>query len=515
MSYTKEPKFLVGLIERAFSNPGIADLVKETGVNDSNIADEVMKAPDEVWKAAEAEISEYDQIDALLQQAKERAKAACWKKRSLSQSTRQWFVKVFGWITFLAFIFAAYCVLAYKYSFPNISPEALGGRWLTIVIGAVAITILVFWIWVVIDRRTWGKFTEVEPSAMEYERQLGLQGVSDIGINLETAKHTIDAKLLEGISQSINEIIHRLTGRNYDTTLQQTRPEGLGEVHDYRHVIITEPLRRVKDMLGGGMPGGALGVAGPRGAGKSTLLRSVLDDKRRPDRITVYTTAPVKYEARDFILNLFASVCSKVLSAESKAEHPPDLMPLTDLSISPALNFLRVLLPALFVICTIVAFVLTMVASDIASHPVQEVTAVSRVEEPISQASATAPAPAADTKPAPATAQNTIPATRSGAQNSIAPSLKALGITPRDVARTCAWAWCAVLITILVMVGVQASSSRRVSFPFPPFPPFQRPHRLVRDPYLQYRLNEDEARSKALEAVMENPVALRALKLLE
>jgi hypothetical protein len=65
------------------------------------------------------------------------------------------------------------------------------------------------------------------------------------------------------------------------------------------------------------MPGGSIGVAGPRGVGKTTLLESFCGTalntrlKGRPV-LSVMTSAPVEYDPREFILHIFSSVCRRV-----------------------------------------------------------------------------------------------------------------------------------------------------------------------------------------------------------
>ncbi|MBW4722168.1 hypothetical protein [Saccharothrix obliqua] len=62
---------------------------------------------------------------------------------------------------------------------------------------------------------------------------------------------------------------------------------------------------------------GAVGLAGPRGVGKSTIINRALDnqftDESRQPMLGVLTSAPVRYDARDFVLHLHACVCRAVL----------------------------------------------------------------------------------------------------------------------------------------------------------------------------------------------------------
>jgi len=70
------------------------------------------------------------------------------------------------------------------------------------------------------------------------------------------------------------------------------------------------------------MPGGSIGVSGPRGAGKTTLLQHFCSpeyaarDKAPAAPIRVLLSAPVRYDPREFVLHLFASVCHGVVGPD-------------------------------------------------------------------------------------------------------------------------------------------------------------------------------------------------------
>ncbi|UVS78422.1 hypothetical protein [Actinokineospora sp. UTMC 2448] len=70
----------------------------------------------------------------------------------------------------------------------------------------------------------------------------------------------------------------------------------------------------------------AVGVAGSRGAGKTTIVdRAVRNEFTDPERarvLGVLTTAPVRYDARDFVLHVHASVCRAVLDELSSPDGP-------------------------------------------------------------------------------------------------------------------------------------------------------------------------------------------------
>ena len=77
------------------------------------------------------------------------------------------------------------------------------------------------------------------------------------------------------------------------------------------------------------MPGGSIGIAGPRGSGKTTLLRLFCGPKKSLDTLKdkpvlpVLVSAPVEYQPRDFILYLFSSVCRSFLTYKNEPYDAP------------------------------------------------------------------------------------------------------------------------------------------------------------------------------------------------
>ena len=108
---------------------------------------------------------------------------------------------------------------------------------------------------------------------------------------------------------------------SYSSQLQAVRPRGFGEVFDRRFAIYTPARQRLEFMLRN-MPGGSIGIAGSRGAGKTTLLRHFCGPKRIIANLNgkavlgILVSAPVAYEARDFLLYLFSAACRAVIEAE-------------------------------------------------------------------------------------------------------------------------------------------------------------------------------------------------------
>ncbi|WP_157250010.1 hypothetical protein [Nonomuraea typhae] len=89
---------------------------------------------------------------------------------------------------------------------------------------------------------------------------------------------------------------------------------GLHQLSAGDFLIPTEQFTAVRNAVRM-VTGGALGVAGPRGAGKSTLLEAYRFGAlatRSHEQIVVLESVPVRYEAREFALHLYARLCEEV-----------------------------------------------------------------------------------------------------------------------------------------------------------------------------------------------------------
>lgn len=90
---------------------------------------------------------------------------------------------------------------------------------------------------------------------------------------------------------------------------------GLGQMRAGDRFVPTAAFADMRELTEN-ITGGAIGMAGPRGAGKSTLLESYQEGKFLPpghEHIALLESVPVRYDARDFALHLYARVCTEVI----------------------------------------------------------------------------------------------------------------------------------------------------------------------------------------------------------
>ncbi|MGH3164984.1 MAG: hypothetical protein ACRDN0_03700 [Trebonia sp.] len=87
---------------------------------------------------------------------------------------------------------------------------------------------------------------------------------------------------------------------------------GLSETYDTTYQVPTNTAADLDGLLTR-LDGASIGIAGPRGSGKSTLIRGYCDDFAAGLDLRCMVSAPVDYDARDFVLHLFAVFCRTVM----------------------------------------------------------------------------------------------------------------------------------------------------------------------------------------------------------
>lgn len=172
-------------------------------------------------------------------------------------------------------------------------------------IASASISALVFFV-----GRFLSLLVEVGPSAAE---------LREAGSEAARSERRYEGRLKDAVSAWVRSRINVTEGLSYDTRLGFKDASGLAEVDEGGREVPTEARRKLAAMIEL-MPGGAIGLAGTRGAGKSTLMHSICDSGKADKGILgVVVDAPVQYEAREFILHLFAKLCEEEIGKKRAA----------------------------------------------------------------------------------------------------------------------------------------------------------------------------------------------------
>lgn len=112
----------------------------------------------------------------------------------------------------------------------------------------------------------------------------------------------------------------RLT--SFSTTFEIFDQRGLRQLADPDREVSTTAVEELEELIAS-LDSGSIGLSGPRGCGKTTVINSFTRGTAMPfnkERLGLVVPAPVKYDPREFVLHLFASLCEEVLK-----ERPDDL----------------------------------------------------------------------------------------------------------------------------------------------------------------------------------------------
>ncbi len=150
------------------------------------------------------------------------------------------------------------------------------------------------------------------------------QGSADSAATLLEVSDAAEAKYDQALRRAVRgwltAAINRSLEQLYGVTLPELNPEGLAEIDGLDREVPTAARVDLGKRLER-MPGGSIGIAGPRGAGKTTLIRQMTGaGSSRYAVVGVVVDAPVEYDAREFVLHVFAKLCETVLGPDRVAE---------------------------------------------------------------------------------------------------------------------------------------------------------------------------------------------------
>ena len=311
MTYPRDASKLSNLVQQAMNRDEVkGDLVK-AGLSDKFILLSKLKNNwATMWEFAAKEISEFERLEKILEGTE---KSTIRKKPKIIQG---WKIIIQGFsilgLSMMILYVGGFC---FKPTWFVVYRKFVGSKeFLLIVMPLIAGIFLFCWVRLQLLKYQWHR----------EQKELALR-ITQIKSDIERVSNEIDEALLQkGILPWLREIINLQLKASYSTNFGISSAIGLSEVFDPSYEINTEAKTRLNFMLNN-MAGGSIGIAGPRGAGKTTLLQSFcgeyISEANGKKVLPVITSAPVKYEAREFILHIFASTCRSLLNAEGvKAE---------------------------------------------------------------------------------------------------------------------------------------------------------------------------------------------------
>jgi hypothetical protein len=132
-------------------------------------------------------------------------------------------------------------------------------------------------------------------------------------IDAENATATLRREIRHELRVWLRITCQRLVNRPEAAMLQVRTAPGLGGLTPTQLV----PRREVARIRGLALDlgSGAIAISGARGVGKSTVIATLAGDDTAddPDMLRLSVSAPVQYDAREFLLHLYARLCKTVL----------------------------------------------------------------------------------------------------------------------------------------------------------------------------------------------------------
>ena len=297
------------LVDEAAGQPDIKVLLEEQDrALRRRMRERVLESPQQIQESPRSEIEAWDQLLKQLAEGEKQAAAAPVPTTPLFR-LRKRTLEVLGYGLLLALL-VVYPISAYFFgwSAPWDALRRWGGGTMIGVVVAAALALLV---------ALAVTSTRYDEMAAEARRLMRVAlDLDDTKKKAEDMHGKAERRARVAAAQAWSKAIHELSLPIYGTRLDRTESPGLDAAIE-RDLQVKTPAHKQVERMIDSMRGGAIGIAGPRGAGKSTLITWFCHDTVRRigqrEVLTVSTSAPVDYQARDFLLHLFASLCHRTL----------------------------------------------------------------------------------------------------------------------------------------------------------------------------------------------------------
>ncbi len=304
MPYVRSKELVANLLPAVLATPEVANEIERKAIRRDVLVEETLDHVGDIWESVSARVEAYDLTERTIMSLKQGTKIPEIPQYLRRIRTLAWTLiglPLIGGSTAVEFGFAKGWAVTGQYLTGVLSPRtwAFAAVNLLVIGGA-----LLAW-----HRRRDSFFKKLIQSATE---KLNAQ-LKPLEEQLETEKKLADESLEHSVTSEVREIISLKKVSWFGTYLPDTNPEGLSQVQNPEFEITTAAGDRLKRIIKS-VSGASVGISGPRGAGKTTLLWSNYQiGNTKPNVLSVFTSAPVEYEAREFVLHLFASVCARVI----------------------------------------------------------------------------------------------------------------------------------------------------------------------------------------------------------
>src|ERR1700730_13698102 len=150
---------------------------------------------------------------------------------------------------------------------------------------------------------------------------------ADLRIEALTRRRDATERLLkEAVGQhaaiAVREVL-TVEIASYDTAFRSFDSRGLEQLADIEREIPTRASERLMRLMTS-LSSGSIGLSGARGCGKTTVMHSFVAGGTNVPMERVrhgfVVSAPVRYDAREFVLHLFTRLCEEVLGEKGLAE---------------------------------------------------------------------------------------------------------------------------------------------------------------------------------------------------
>jgi hypothetical protein len=305
-----------GSVARVLANPEVFPELRSVPLEKQELKEHLFQLRDELSRGVAAERRRW--IDAAIRARRPRPFIASERRSRIGlYKDRTWLYRVaFGLaVVFLVLIAAAIIWFAVGYVGALFKPPLAAWR-----VGGVAsltsaaLVYLIFWPVAAINTSRVRKRVSLEYQSAEAAARLEYEAV-------------LEERLLGEIRDQIN--MNRPSG-SYDCQLRIDDAPGLAEIYGDKYRITSAAGTRLAGLLGQ-MPGGTIGLAGPRGVGKTCLIREYCPEEIYVNRysgdLSLLVSAPVEYAPKEFVLHLLATLCRAYLRFREVGDGGDALVP--------------------------------------------------------------------------------------------------------------------------------------------------------------------------------------------